>query len=276
MALDQFIPSIWASRILEGLEKQLIFGQPAVIGRDYQGEIRAYGDTVHVHSFSDLTIGDYQKNVTTLNYELLSDARVTLVIDRSKYFAFRVDDVDAAQMHPKIINQASGRAAYQLAELADRHIASQFAEAAPANVTVASAFDSSNVYAKFVELSVAMDEGNVPDEGRFAIVPPAVVGLMLQNPQLLGAKTDAPLNGEIGSVAGIRILKSNNVPVTSGTPDVHHVVAGVAEAWTHAEQIASVEALRLEGSFSDAVRGLHLYGSKVLQPELLFDLQATV
>jgi hypothetical protein len=78
----------------------------------------------------------------------------------------------------------------------------------------------------------------------------------------------------VGQVAGISILKSNNVITTGTTPVVHHMVAGVADAWSFAQQIVSVEALRLEGSFADGVRGLHLYGGKVLIPELLYDVRA--
>jgi hypothetical protein len=231
---------------------------------------------VHVHSFADLTIGDYVKNTTTIAYELLNDSRVTLVIDQSKYFAFRVDDVDQAQQHPKIIDAASARASYQLAETADRYLSGRYTEAAAGNIIAASQFTAANVYTKFVDLSVKMDEGNVPSEGRFAIVPPWVAGLLQQNSSFLSAQPETVLNGAIGQVAGISILKSNNVVATGTSPVVHHIVAGVADAWSFAQQIASVEALRLEGSFADGVRGLHLYGGKVLIPELLYDVRANV
>jgi hypothetical protein len=276
MALNQFIPAIWSARILKKLEKNLVFGQPGVINTDYQGEITAFGDRVHVHSFADLTIGDYVKNTTTIAYELLNDSRVTLVIDQSKYFAFRVDDVDQAQQHPKIIDAASARASYQLAETADRYLSGRYTEAAAGNIIAASQFTTANVYTKFVELWVRMDEDNVPSEGRFAIVPPWVAGLLQQNSSFLSAQPETVLNGAVGQVAGISILKSNNVVATGTSPVVHHIVAGVADAWSFAQQIASVEALRLEGSFADGVRGLHLYGGKVLIPELLYDVRANV
>jgi hypothetical protein len=101
MAITNMISSVWSSRLLLALEKSLVFGQTGVINRDYEGEIKAEGDRVFGHSLADLTIGTYQKNVTVINYEQLTDARQTLVIDRSRFFAFRVDDVDAVQMKPK-------------------------------------------------------------------------------------------------------------------------------------------------------------------------------
>jgi hypothetical protein len=70
------------------------------------------------------------------------------------------------------------------------------------------------------------------------------------------------------------VLVSNNVKTTGTSPVVSHMVAGHPSAWTYAEQITNLEGLRLEGSFADAVRGLHLYGAKVLDGARLFDLQA--
>jgi hypothetical protein len=117
---------------------------------------------VHVHSFADLTIGDYVKNTTTINYELLTDSRVTLVIDQSKYFAFRVDDVDQAQQFPKIIDAASDRASYQLVETADRYIAGLYTGASAPNTIATSVFNATNVYEKIVDL----DSGPLDQDGR--------------------------------------------------------------------------------------------------------------
>jgi N4-gp56 family major capsid protein len=271
------LPAVWSARILQALEKKLVFAQPGVVNRDYEGDIRADGDRVHIHTFADLTIGNYVKNSTTVTYEQLTDARVTLLIDQSKYFAFKVDDIDAAQMRPELIDAASDRAAYQLAEVADRYVASLYTGAStanPDNTIETSQFTNANVYGKFVDLSVAMDQVNLPSEGRFSIVPPWVKGLLLRNADFLAAKSEAVLNAEVGQVAGIRILVSNNVPTTGTAPVVSHIMAGVPSALAYAEQIVNVEGLRLETAFADAVRGLHLYGAKVLDGARLFDLQA--
>jgi N4-gp56 family major capsid protein len=278
MAITNMLPSIWSARILAKLEKDLVFGQPGVVNRDYEGDIRADGDRVHIHSFNDLTVSSYTKNSTTISYEQLTDTRVTLLIDQSKYFAFKVDDIDTAQMRPEIIDAAADRAAYQLAEDADSYIAGLYSGAstsAPDNTVETSQFTSTNVYQKLVDLSVLMDQVNLPAGGRFIVVPPWVKGLLLQNSSFVtAAKPDAVLNGEIGQIAGIRILVSNNVKTTGTSPVVSHMMAGHPSALAYAEQIVNVEGLRLEGSFADAVRGLHLYGAKVLDGARLFDLQA--
>jgi hypothetical protein len=272
------LPQIWSARILAKLEKNLVFAQPGVVNRDYEGDIRADGDRVHIHSFNDLTVSSYTKNSTTISYENLTDTRVTLLIDQSKYFAFKVDDIDTAQMRPEIIDAAADRAAYQLAEDADSYIAGLYSGAStsnPDNTIETSQFTWTNVYQKFVDLAVLMDQVNLPAGGRYVVVPPWIKGLLLQNSTFVTAsKPDAVLNGQIGQIAGLNILVSNNVKTTGTSPVVSHMMAGHPSALAYAEQIVNVEGLRLEGSFADAIRGLHLYGAKVLDGARLFDLQA--
>ena len=99
---------------------------------------------------------------------------------------------------------------------------------------------------------------------------------MQDNTFVTQANPSSVLNGSIGMVAGINLLVSNNVPVTGTPTDDYHITAGVENAIGYAEQIVNVEGLRLESSFADGVRGLHLYGAKVLQSELLYDLVLSV
>jgi P22 coat protein - gene protein 5 len=278
MAITQMLPQIWSARILAKLERNLVFAQPGVVNRDYEGDIRADGDRVHIHSFNDLTVAAYTKNSTTISYEQLTDTRVTLLIDQAKYFAFKVDDIDTAQMRPEIIDAAADRASYQLAEDADSYVASLYSGAStssPDNTIETTQFTSTNVYGKFVDLAVLMDQVNLPAEQRFVIVPPWIKGLLLQNATFVtAAQPSAVLNGSIGQIAGLNILVSNNVKTTGTSPVVSHMMAGHPSALAYAEQIVNLEGLRLEGSFADAVRGLHLYGAKVLDGARLFDLQA--
>jgi hypothetical protein len=278
MAISQTIAQIWSARIYAKLEKNLIFAQEGVVNRDYEGEIRAFGDRVHVHAFNDVTIGSYVKNSTTLTYEQLTDTRVTLLIDQARYFSFKVGGLDAAQQQPKLIDAAADRAAYQLAEDADAYIAGLYTGAStsvPDNTIETSQFTATNVYQKLVDLSVLMDQVNLPAEGRFVVAPPWVKGLLLQNSTFVTASApEVVLNGQIGQIAGLNVLVSNNVKTTGSAPVVSHMVAGHPSAWTYAEQIVNLEGLRLEGSFADAVRGLFLYGAKVLDGARLFDLQA--
>ena len=279
MSLTNFIPSVWAARLLANLEKSLIYGQSPVVNKDYEGEIREYGDRVYVHGIGEISVSDYIRDTTTVNYELLDDARQELTINRSKYFAFRVDDLDIAQQKPKVIDAASQKATRTLGDVADKYLASFYTAARQTlddGVTTGAAKQLTNgqdVYSHVVQASVMLDEKNVPNEGRYMIVPPWVAGLMLQDEKfLLKADPKQALNGQMAQAAGFSILKSNNVPVTGTTTLVHHVTCGHGMALSYAEQISKTEGLRLQDSFSDAVRGLHLYGAKVLQPDALLHM----
>ena len=96
MALD-FIPTVWAARLLVALEKSLVYGQTNVCNRDYEGEIRASGNTVKIASIGDVTIDNYTKDTDIAEPEVLSDTDQSLIIDQAKYFNFYVDSVDRAQ-----------------------------------------------------------------------------------------------------------------------------------------------------------------------------------
>jgi hypothetical protein len=120
-----------------------------------------------------------------------------------------------------------------------------------------------------VEAKVTLDEKNVPQNARFAIIPPWVAGLALQNEQFLRASLPSTLNGAIGQVAGFDVLVSNNVHTSGTSPVVSHVVVGHPMGWTFAQQITNVEAIRLETAFADGVRGHYLYGAKIVQQDAL-------
>jgi hypothetical protein len=276
MSLSRFIPAVWSARILLNLEKTLIYGQPNVVNRDYEGEIKQYGDRVYVHGIGEITVADYVRDVTTVNYELLDDSRKELVIDRSKYFAFRVDDLDQAQQFPKLIDAASQKASRTLAGVADAYLAGFYTDAGQTldgGSGTALQLTAANVYATVVQASVMLDEKNVPAEGRYLIVPPWVAGLMLMDEKfLLKADPTQALNGQVARAAGFSIVVSNNVPVTGSAPAVYHLTAGQSSAISYAEQISNTEAIRLQDSFSDGIRGLHLYGAEVLQPDALLHL----
>ena len=92
MAVTSFIPEIWAARLLEHLDKAHVYA--ALMNRDYEGEIRNAGDTVHINTIGDITVDDYDG--TAITYEALSTTSQDLKIDQAKYFAFGVDDVEKA------------------------------------------------------------------------------------------------------------------------------------------------------------------------------------
>lgn len=280
MALN-FIPTVWAARVLANLDKSLVYGQTGVVNRDYEGEIREAGSTVKIASIGDITVDDYIRDTDIGDPQILSDSEQMLVIDQQKYFNFYVDSIDRAQTNINVMDEAMQRAAYALRDKADAFLAGTMDAAVPSGNKIGSTTTpvvptASTAYEYLVDLATKLDEANVPTEGRWCIVPPWFHGLMLKDNRFVSAgsaKTDATLaNGEVGEAAGFRILKSNNVPNVSGTK--YRIIAGHPIATSYAEQILDLQSYKPEKRFGDAVKGLHVYGAKVLRPSALAEIIA--
>jgi len=277
VAITNFIPEVWSAQLLSSLKKSLVFGD--VANHDYEGEISEAGDTVHIVSVSRPTIADYVKNVTSINPETLTDAERLLVVDQCKYFAFEIDDVDARQAKGGLMTEAADEAAYGLADLADTYVAGLFSAVDAANQISTTAITTAALAVTgLVNLKVKLDNANVPQQGRFVIVPPWYLGLLLQSDTFVrvdaSGSSEALRNGVVGRAFGFDVRMSNNVTNTTG--DDYRVVAGHRSAVTFASQINKVEAYRPESSFSDALKGLSLYGAKLVRPAAAATLIASM
>jgi hypothetical protein len=201
-----------------------------------------------------------------------------LLIDQAKYFAFQVDDVDAVQANVSVMQKAMSKAAYKLSETVDQAIGGLYGSAA--NTVTDATFDSSLAFNTIATARQYLDENGVPKAGRWLVLPPwAITKLLLA--KILNTEgsvnADSELsNGWVGRVMGFDVYESNNL-TQSGTAPAYttYGLAGVRDAISFAEQIVKVEAYRPEGNFSDAVKGLHVYGYKVIQPKGLVALCLT-
>lgn len=275
MALD-FIPTVWAARLLVALEKALIYGQTNVSNRDYEGEIRKSGNTVKIASIGDVTVDDYTKDSDIADPEVLTDEEQTLLIDNAKYFNFYVDSVDRAQQNVNVLDEAMRRSAWSLREKADAFLAATMEAGVSAGnkigtTTTPKVPTKADAYEYLVDLGVLLDEANAPIDGRFVIVPAWFHGLLLKDERFVKAGTrrsdTAIANGEVGEAAGFTILKSNNVPNTTGAK--YKIIAGHSIATAYVEQIVDVQTYKPEKRFGDAVKGLHVYGARVVRPTAL-------
>ena len=287
MAVDTFIPEVWNAQLLVALQKALVFGQSSVSNRNYEGDIASFGDTVHIGSLTRPTISSYVKNTTAINPQTLATTDQTLLIDQAKYFAFEVDDVDYRQVRDggQLLNRAASEAALGLAEVADSFLATTITAGAGTVLAAQDVATADAAYLVIRKLRLALDKANVPVEGRFLVVSPEFYALGLGDPRFIHAAaygSNRPIqNGEVGSIVGFAVLVSNGIPAgTAGTlPEVSNfVIAGHPMATTFAQQINKTEAYRPESAFSDAIKGLHLYGAKVVRPEALavVDVDVTV
>lgn len=281
MSVDTFIPEVWAARLLENLRKAQVFTQSGIVNRDYEGDISAAGDTVRIQAIGAITIGTYTKNADIAVPETLTDAETTLLIDQGKYFNFAVDDVDRRQISVNLIDGAMREAAYGLRDVADKFVAGLYASAGSSVGTSGAPktdlATATNAYVHLVSLGQALDEKDVTTDGRWVTVPPWFHSKLLLDDRFVKSGTDSAAgvlaNGEVGQAAGFRILKSNNV---SNDATTYRIMAGTSQAISFAEQINKVEAFRPERRFADAVKGLHLYGAKVIRPAALSVLYANV
>lgn len=266
MSIQNFIPTVWAARIQKELEAKYVFAE--LTNRDYEGDISGFGDSVKINNIGDITVGDYVKNSTVITPEQLTSTQQELLIDQAKYISFYVDDVDAAQAKPKVMDEAVRKSSRALAAQADTFIANLMNDGAgltgPAGAL--SVTDIPDFMGTIVQ---QLDEAdNDPDEERFIVVPAWLKKLIVTSFQGNTQSVDVQTNGLVGRYYGLNVYMSNRLPdATAGTDSVY--LAGTRSGTTMAEQIVSMEAYRPESSFSDAVKGLHVYGAKVVLPNAL-------
>lgn len=276
MAVDSFIPEVWSARIIDKLNPNLVYAN--LMNRNYEGEISQYGDTVHIASVGDVTIKTYTKNTDIDDPEDLSAEDTTLVIDQMKYFNFAVDDVNKAQMRTDLMDQYAANAAFGLRKDADTYCAT-ILKAGTIGKSAGLGDDTTpleltqpgSAYDLLVSMQIALDEADVPDTGRWVVVPAAFKGLMEKDDRFVmtgSAQAENRLaNGFAGRAAGFDIFTSNQVPNESKKK--YKIIGSVPMAATFADQILETEAYRPQKRFADAVKGLHVYGAKVTMPEIV-------
>lgn len=278
MSVENFIPEIWSAALLQSLSDRLVYGQAGVINRNYEGEISQAGDTVHITAFGDPAVRQYEKN-STISWDLLESTQQSLVVDQADYFAFKVDDIDRRQAMAGFVEESTTGASYNLAAQADSFLAGKMSDAATGDgdlgaVEVAAARDAYNLLLK---LRTRLTRTNTPDEGRFVVIPPELYGVLLRDDRFIRADaagtTEGLRNGVVGRAAGFDVIEGNRVPEAAGA---YRIIAGHGMATTFAEQIASTEAMRLENTFGDGVRGLHLYGAQVIRPDQVAAADVTI
>jgi len=196
----------------------------------------------------------------------------------SPLFAFKIDDVDAAQSKPKVMQEAMSSAAYELKDTQDAYIAGLYAQAGLSQNSNASPADitSLNVEEEFLAAAETMDNAGVPRSNRFAVIPPWIQSkLWLAGVSIITDNAALYSNGVVGRGIGFDFSVSPNVSKNSASWDKSRIICGVRNfSIALAEQVVKTEAYRPEASFSDAVKGLHVYGAKIIRPDATLTLYA--
>lgn len=274
MGLDSFIPEKWAASIMVPLRKSLVHA--SLVNRDYEGDLR-FGDTVHINEIGPVTVTDYTK-YGTLSWQAMDAAQKNLLIDQSKSFSVQLDDIDAVQANVDLLSAFGVEAAYAIADTIDQHIAGMYSQAG--NSVSALTVTAGNVLLNLSNMQLELDEANVPTGGRYVVVPPwynqhlvlAASGAVSATATTKVMDDGIILNGYVGKLMGFNILMSNNVN-NNGT--VWNLMAFNRSAISHVGQLAKIESTRIEASFGTGVKGLYVYGSKVVRPAAMVKCAAT-
>ncbi len=265
MAITNFIPTVWSESLLQALNQKYV--GVANCNREFEGDIREKGSKVRICGVGNVTIGTYAKNTDISNPETLSDNYKELEIDQARYFNFQIDDVDRAQSLPRLMEGALSNAANALAGAADQYVYSVCAQAGQsiANASVT----ADNIIGTLIDARTTLLKQNVTDPSDIVIeVSPDIAGLILKAKMELATDNAATLeHGCIGNIGGCRIYVSSGITSSlSGSVRTHDCIARTRRAVAYAEQLSEIEAYRPERRFADAVKGLHLYGAKIVYP----------
>lgn len=300
-----FLPSIYSKKVLNFFRKASVV--EAITNTDYAGEISAFGDSVKIIKEPVISVSDYTRGSDTTQTKL-TDQELTLVVDSAKAFKFIVDDIETNMSHVNFKEVATSSAAYALRDSYDAAvIAAMFsglstsgpdhvlgADASAATQTMGQHQGGSNAIDltgsdgtgtdpldMMAFMAKLLDEQNVPEEGRWFVAPPSFYNELSQSGSKLmsvdfNAGQGSIRNGLVssGKLRGFDMYKSNNVAATSTATG--KVLAGHISSTATAQTIISTEVLRDPTSFGDIVRGLHVYGAKVLRPEALVGAFYTV
>ena len=275
MAITNFIPTIWSETLYSELNKNFIAVNHC--NRDFEGEIKSKGSVVNICGIGDINIKDYTANTDMTTPQELEDSVTKLEINRAKFFNFQIDDINKAQASPKLMEAAMQKAAEAIANEADKYVFSLYNDAGTKLSYTMSGSDT--LFGTILTAREALYENNVGDNAElFFEVSPKVASLILRDKTFGGNfNTNALETGYLGSVFGCKIFVCNNISVTNNK--LHHCIIRTKRAISFADQLSEVEAYRPEKRFADAVKGLHLYGAKVVYPKemvsITFEINST-
>ena len=267
MAIRNFIPNVWSETLYSELDKQYI--AVANCNRDFEGDIKNKGAIVKICGVGEIYVSDYTKNSNMGTAQGISDTVKELAINQAKFFNFQIDDIDRAQSSPKLMSAAMKLAASALARSADIAVYNLYNEAGNRISNTTATVD--NIIDLIIDARTKLYANNVTDAYEVvAEVTPEIAALILKAKVKLSTDNGETLEtGCIGSIGGCKIFVSNNIITTSSNTTnikTHKCIVRTKRAIAFAEQLSEIEAYRPEQRFSDAVKGLHLYGVKVIYP----------
>ncbi len=235
-----FIPAVWSSKFLQKFYAASTFAD--VSNTDWEGEISSQGDKVIIHTAPTIATRNYVVG-TPLTYDVPTPNTQELVIDKGRYFGFKLSDVLAYQAQPNLLDTFSADAAESMRTAIDSTCwYNTFSSAAAANKgatagarsgsynlgtdTVPVALDKTNVLEKILQMASVLDEQNVPESDRWLVLDPFTRSLLFQSDlakvDFTGDASSPVRNGLIGTIDRFKTYVTNHLP---------RAVAGTATPW---------------------------------------------
>jgi hypothetical protein len=299
-----FTPEIFSQKVLKFFRRASVAED--ITNTDYAGEIENFGDTVRIIKEPTITVSSYSRG-SVVNPQDLADDQTTMVVDNANAFAFKIDDIEERQSHINFEALATSSGAYSLKRKYDANILQAISDGAGiagaddaslsggltttntslgnATTPIDVAGTKDNAINLMLTMARTLDDQSVPEENRWFVAPPAFyenlfgAGAKFAEVQVTGDGTSPLRNGLVmqGNIAGFACYKStamnaagtDTVDVTGLGAGEFPVLAGHMSACATASHIAKTEVVRSTETFSDIVRGLHVFGRKVLRPEAL-------
>ncbi len=295
-----FTPQIFSQKVQKFFRRASVVED--ITNTDYAGEIENFGDTVNIVKEPSITVSDYARG-QTVNTQTLADDKLQLTVDQGSYFAFKVDDIEERQSHVNWESLATSSGAYSLKKNYDYNVLKNIYDNASTSAgntgTDGSPIDgdaATDTLADVISAAKTVLDGNdVPEENRWFVAPPAFykqlrkAGAKIMDQSVMndgsassmrnGMVTDRPL-------FGFRLYSTNAIAVSSGSAASHTfgsagsneyaLLYGHQSAVATANHIAKTELIRDPDSFSDIVRGLHVFGRKVLRSDAVYSGVITI
>ena len=295
-----WVPAVYSQKVQKFFRRASVVED--ITNTDYAGEIENFGDTVNIVKEPTITVNDYARG-QTVNTQTLADDRLQLTVDQGSYFAFKVDDIEERQSHVNWEALATSSGAYSLKKNYDYNVLKYIYDNASTSAgntgTDGSPIDgdaADDTLANIISAAKAVLDGNdVPEENRWFVAPPAFykqlrkAGAKIMDQSVMadggassmrnGIVTDRPL-------FGFRLYSTNAIAVSSGAAssktfgsagsNEYAFLYGHQGAVATANHIAKTELIRDPDSFSDIVRGLHVFGRKVLRTDAAYSGVITI
>lgn len=267
MAIGNFIPEVWSANIIEQFHNGTILA--SIANRAYEGDAKA-GNKIHIPGVVDVTVKDYKAGVSgsrTTAADDVASTGVDLLIDQEKAFDFFVDDIDEAQANADVMGAYTRSASAALIEDAETYLAGMLASGGTKLSGTKAITDWGSAYAALVAIRKALNAKKVPSAGRYAIVSPSFEEQLLSDASKLTSfqgvgDSTAIREGTVGRLIGMQVVTDPYLPDAKPT-----AIGLVPEGFAYASQIDKTESLRADNKFADRVRGLHVYGGKVIRPD---------